>query len=88
MYVSKYSMWRKIWKILQNFLGLDPHLDDRSCTDVLLRPAGFRPNERFQDVSNNTKGVFRYFKILKILQDFPSHWIFERIYGALNIDKK
>jgi hypothetical protein len=28
------------------------------------------------------------FKILKILQDSPSHRIFERMHGALNIDKK
>jgi hypothetical protein len=29
-----------------------------------------------------------FFKIPKILQDFPSHQIFGRIYGALNVGKK
>jgi hypothetical protein len=33
-------------------------------------------------------GVFSYFKIPKILQDFLSHRIFGRMHGALNIDKK
>jgi hypothetical protein len=35
-----------------------------------------------------TKGVFRFFKILKILEDSPSHRIFGHMYGALNIGKK
>jgi hypothetical protein len=32
--------------------------------------------------------VFSYFKIPKILQDFPSHQIFRRMYEALNVGKK
>jgi hypothetical protein len=35
-----------------------------------------------------SKAVFSYFKISKILQDFPSHQIFGRMYGVLNIGKK
>jgi hypothetical protein len=35
-----------------------------------------------------SKAVFSFFKISKILQDFPSHQIFERIHGALNVGKK
>jgi hypothetical protein len=33
-------------------------------------------------------GVFRYFKLSKILQDFSSHRIFEHMHETLNIDKK
>jgi hypothetical protein len=32
--------------------------------------------------------VFRYLKVQKILQDFPSHRIFRYMHGALNIGKK
>jgi hypothetical protein len=32
--------------------------------------------------------VFSSFRIPKILQDFPSHQIFGRMYGALNVGKK
>jgi hypothetical protein len=35
-----------------------------------------------------TKAVFSSFKISKILQDSPSHQIFRRMHGALNIGKK
>jgi hypothetical protein len=35
-----------------------------------------------------TEAVFSYFKIPKILQDFPSHQIFGRMHGTLNVDKK
>jgi hypothetical protein len=34
------------------------------------------------------KAVFSSFKILKILQDSPSHRIFGHVHGALNIGKK
>jgi hypothetical protein len=35
-----------------------------------------------------SEGVFSCFKLLKILQDFPSYRIFRRMNKALNIDKK
>jgi hypothetical protein len=34
------------------------------------------------------KAVFTSFKIPKILQDSPSHRIFERMHGVLNVGKK
>jgi hypothetical protein len=34
------------------------------------------------------EGVFTFFKIPKILQDFSSHRIFRRMHEALNIGKK
>jgi hypothetical protein len=37
---------------------------------------------------SDTKAVFSSFKILKILQDFPSHQIFGRMHRALNVGKK
>jgi hypothetical protein len=35
-----------------------------------------------------SKAVFSSFKIPKILQDSPSHQIFGRMHGALNVGKK
>jgi hypothetical protein len=41
-----------------------------------------------QPSGESTKAVFSSFKILKILQDFPSHQILGRMHGALNVGKK
>jgi hypothetical protein len=38
--------------------------------------------------TQHTQAVFSSFKILKILQDSPSHQIFRRMHRALNIGKK
>jgi hypothetical protein len=35
-----------------------------------------------------TEGVFSSFKVLKFLQDSPSHQIFRRMHEVLNIGKK
>jgi hypothetical protein len=42
----------------------------------------------FISASNGVEALFSFFKVPKILQDFPSHRIFGRIYKALNIGKK
>jgi hypothetical protein len=42
----------------------------------------------FPQFSWLSSAVFSSFKILKILQDSPSHRIFGRVHGALNIGKK
>jgi hypothetical protein len=38
--------------------------------------------------TSRTSPVFSYFKIPKILQDSPSHQIFGRMHGILNVGKK
>jgi hypothetical protein len=50
--------------------------------------AGVLLSSHLSAKKNTVKGVFRYFKFPKILQDSPSHRIFERMHGALNIGKK
>jgi uncharacterized protein YcsI (UPF0317 family) len=46
------------------------------------------PAFKLLENGNATEAAFSSFKILKILQDFPSYQIFRRMYGALNIGKK
>jgi hypothetical protein len=41
-----------------------------------------------QDIEEGVRQCLDPFKLLKILQDSPSHRIFRRMHGALNIGKK
>jgi hypothetical protein len=83
-----------VWLVIQlrafivyNFrLVVAPHFCRHkygAATDEVWHNAG-----RKQACPLSYKGVFRYFKLPKILQDYPSHRIFERIHRALNIGKK
>jgi hypothetical protein len=67
--------------------------DARACTySERETPPGTVPTRRRGTEDNSgheaKKKLFSCFKILKILQDFPSHRIFRRVYRALNIGKK
>jgi hypothetical protein len=49
----------------------------------VIASSSWSPKNRHEE-----QALFRCFKVLKILQDFPSYRIFGRMYGALNVGKK